>query len=132
MYVQVELRGRPRPGTLVVPRVAVHRGPDGRPAVYVADADDRLRIRPVDTGTTQGDLTVIADGLAPGDRVVATDLIPAIEGMLLAPTPDEALTGRLYGEARAAGPAEAAEPGAPPDAEDGQESGAAPAAGAAE
>ena len=99
MYVEVELRGPPRDGEFVVPRVAVHDGPDGRIVVYVADADDRLEFRPVRLGPAQSDFVVVDAGLAAGDRVVVTDLIPAIAGMLLAPTPDAALGERLLAEA---------------------------------
>ena len=67
--------------------------------VYVADADDRLEFRPVRLGPAQSDFVVVDAGLAAGDRVVVTDLIPAIAGMLLAPTPDAALGERLLAEA---------------------------------
>jgi hypothetical protein len=42
---------------------------------------------------------VIASGLSAGARVVASDLIPAIAGMLLAPRRDDALAARLIAEA---------------------------------
>jgi multidrug efflux pump subunit AcrA (membrane-fusion protein) len=103
LYVEVELRGEPRPGSIVVPRVAVHRRDDGRPVVYVADADDRLAFRDVVPGPAQSDLVVIANGLVAGDRVVVTDVIPAIAGMKLMPTPDEALAERLRARATADG-----------------------------
>ncbi|MHA1152329.1 MAG: efflux RND transporter periplasmic adaptor subunit [Alphaproteobacteria bacterium] len=99
LYVEVELRAPPRPGRIVVPRVAVHRADDGGWVVYLADQDDRLVIVPVELGPVQGDLAVVASGVTAGARVVASDLIPAIEGMLLAPRNDEALAVRLIAEA---------------------------------
>jgi RND family efflux transporter MFP subunit len=99
MYVEVELRGEPRPDTFVVPRVAVHRRDDGAPAIYLVDDDDRLAIRTVTPGPAQRDLVVIEEGLASGDRVVVTDVIPAIEGMRLMPAADEALARALRGQA---------------------------------
>jgi multidrug efflux pump subunit AcrA (membrane-fusion protein) len=112
LYVEVELRGEARPGSIVVPRVAVHRRDDGRPVVYIADADDRLAFRQVVPGPAQGDLVVIAEGLQAGDRVIVTDVIPAIAGLRLLTSPDEALAERLRAEATAEGA------GAPSAAED--------------
>lgn len=99
MYVEVELRGARRPDRIVVPRVAVNRGSDGRPEVYLLDAEGRLEIRPVTPGPAQGDFIVIEDGLGPGDRVVVSDLVPAIEGMLLSPREDKALADRILRQA---------------------------------
>ena len=116
MYVQVELFGQPRRGSLVIPRVALHRTPEG-PRVYVADAEDRLAIREVEAGPEQGDLVVIEEGLEPGARVVVTDLVPAIGGMLLAPNEDEALSERLAADAVGPRPAGLAVGGAVPDSD---------------
>lgn len=102
MYVEVEIRGPVQPGQVVVPRVAVHRQPGGPARVYLAGPDDRLLSRAVDLGPEQGDLVVIRSGLAPGERLVISDLIPAIEGMLLIPVddPDAAEWLRAQAEAR--------------------------------
>ncbi len=94
MYVEVELRAPPLPERIVVPRVAVHRGPDGD-RIYLADADDRLAIRRVKLQLVQSDFVVVGEGLSPGERVVISDLIPAIEGMLLSPSEDAELAARL-------------------------------------
>lgn len=91
MFVEVALAGPPRAGQLVVPRNAIHAGP----TVYVADAENRLATRPVTLTWAQGDLAVIGSGLEAGERVVVTDLIPAVTGMLLDPTEDEATARRL-------------------------------------
>jgi len=99
MFVEVELRGRARPDTLVVPRVAVHRKSDGKPTLYLADDEGRLEIRPVMLGPAQGDLVVVAGGLEAGERVVVTDLIPAIAGMKLTTRVDDALAERLRAQA---------------------------------
>lgn len=99
LYVEVELRGAPQPGRIVVPRVAILRADDGSRVVYLADQSDRLVIVPVELGAVQGDLAVIASGVSAGVRVVVSDLIPAIAGMLLAPRRDDALAARLIAEA---------------------------------
>lgn len=90
MFVQVVLRGKSDTPRLIVPRSALRDG-----AVYVADADDRLRRRPVEILYAQGRISVIAAGLEPGERVVVSDLVPAVEGMLLRPRTDEALSAAL-------------------------------------
>ncbi len=90
MFVQVVLRGRTQPGRVVVPRSAVRGG-----AVYLADHENRLRRRPVEVLFGQGTLSVIGKGLEFGERVVVSDLVPAVEGMLLQPRVDEALTAEL-------------------------------------
>ncbi|NNG05203.1 MAG: efflux RND transporter periplasmic adaptor subunit [Inquilinus sp.] len=95
MFAEVELSGAPRDGVIVVPRMAVHRGADGGQLLYVVGADDRLEFRPVRSGPAQDDFVVIENGVETGDRVVVTDLIPAIEGMLLDPTLDPETAERL-------------------------------------
>ncbi len=99
MFVEVELRTPARPGTIVAPRAALHDGPQGGPAVYLATADNRLEIRPVATGAAQSDFIVVREGLAPGDRLIVSDLAPAIQGMLLAPRRDDTLATRLRDQA---------------------------------
>jgi multidrug efflux system membrane fusion protein len=100
MFVEVELEGRFRENALVVPRVAVNKRSDGGAALYVADDQGRLEIRPVTLGPTQGDLVVVIEGLEPGERVVVSDLIPAIAGMKLATRVDAALAERLRAQAK--------------------------------
>lgn len=94
MFVQVVLRGRSHEPRIVIPRSALSEG-----TVFVADAEDRLRPRAVEVLFSQGPWAVIAAGLEPGERVVVSDPVPAVSGMLLRPRPDEALAARL----RAAG-----------------------------
>ncbi len=84
MFVEIELRTRAKKERIVVPRSAVHEG-----RLYVVSNDNRLDVRPVALGLAQGDLVVIKEGLNPGERVVVSDLIPAVAGMLLRPQPDE-------------------------------------------
>lgn len=99
MYVEVELRGKVQRSSLVVPRSAIHDG-----VVYVVGADERLERRPVSIGLEQGDLAVIAGGLEAGEKIVVSDLVPAIGGMLLDPTPDQELYESLVALATGSGP----------------------------
>ena len=94
MYVEVEIRGRSRPGAVVVPRGAFHGG-----EVRVVDSEGRLRIRAVETDFTQTNFVVVASGLEPGERVVVSDLPFAVDGMRLAPEEDEEALAALVAEA---------------------------------
>lgn len=77
MYTAVDLFAPERPA-MVIPRRAVHEG-----RVYIAGAEDRLQIRPVEVQLVQGDLVVIRAGVEVGERIIITDLVPVIEGMPL-------------------------------------------------
>jgi hypothetical protein len=44
---------------------------------------------------TQSDFAVIREGLIAGEQVVVSDVMPAVEGMLLAPQEDAAIRERL-------------------------------------
>ncbi len=90
MYVEVELEGTPRPGCLAVPRSALRSG-----SVHVVDVEQRLAIRPVDVAFVQETYACIRSGVQVGDRVVLTDVIPAIEGTLLEPRVDERAASQL-------------------------------------
>ena len=90
MFVKVVLSGNFRSQRLIVPRSAVRSG-----VVYVADENNRLRRRPVQTLFSQGDISVIDQGLEAGERVVVSDLVPAVEGMLLQVELDQALNQSL-------------------------------------
>ncbi|MGI9412611.1 MAG: efflux RND transporter periplasmic adaptor subunit [Hyphomicrobiales bacterium] len=94
MFVEVELRARTIEGRIIVPRSALH---DGR--LYLADKDNRLEIRTVETGLTQGGFADVVSGLKAGERVVVSDLSPAIPGMLLKIDVDKALSDRLLADA---------------------------------
>ena len=106
MFVQVELSGQPRPERLVIPRVALHETVGTGFSVYLIGEDNRLKRQAVVPSVLQGDLVVIAQGLDAGALVVVSDLVPAVEGMLLSPTPDVELAARLTALAEAAEPLE--------------------------
>lgn len=80
MQVEVTLTGRPLVGQMVIPEAAL-RGD----AVHLADAGDRLEIRPVTVGFRQAGQAVIVAGLRPGERLVLDAIAPALPGMRLLP-----------------------------------------------
>ena len=82
-----------------MPRSALH---DDR--LYIVTADNRLDIRPVETGLTQGAFVEVVKGLKAGEQVVVSDLNPAIAGMLLRTTTDAALLTQLLVGAAGEGP----------------------------
>ncbi len=94
MFVEIEIRTPPQDAAIVVPRAALHGG-----QVYVVDANSRLAIRPVTVKLLQGDLAVIDKGVDAAATVVVSDLIPAIDGMLLRPQPDPEVLTRLKADA---------------------------------
>lgn len=94
MHCQVELAGKPLPGRISIPRHAVRA--DGN--VLVLDGDSRLRLRPVRIAWQQGNMAVLDGGIEPGETLVVSDIVPAIEGMLVEPVADEALAARLLAE----------------------------------
>ena len=90
LFVEARIAGPVVDGALAVPRAAIRQG-----AVFVADPENRLQRRPVTVAMTADGAALVTDGLAPGDRVVLTDLPTAVEGMLLAPVEDAAAADRL-------------------------------------
>ncbi|MGD8594397.1 MAG: efflux RND transporter periplasmic adaptor subunit [Gammaproteobacteria bacterium] len=88
MFVEVEIRGKPMADKLVIPRSALDNQ-----HVYVADAYNRLERRAVQTKPGGATFVIVESGLQAGERVVISDISPAISGMLLEPVVDnETLT----------------------------------------
>ena len=98
MFVEVELSGRPR-DSVVVPRTAVHGG-----IVYVVTDENRLARRPVAVSLMQPTFLAVADGIEAGERIVVSNLFPAIEGMLLDPIDDPESLAALEADATGIAP----------------------------
>jgi multidrug efflux system membrane fusion protein len=67
-FVKARLLVDVRKGVLVIPAVAVQRGPKGT-FVYVVQADNTAQARDVTVEATQGDEAIIAKGLAAGETI---------------------------------------------------------------
>jgi hypothetical protein len=93
MYCEVELKGMPRKA-LPVPRSAVHGD-----LLYVVDGDGRLELRSVEVAWVQGNLAILEAGVEPGEKIVLSDVVPAIAGTQLLPQDDEQAVRRLELEA---------------------------------
>ncbi len=90
LYTEVELQGSPRENRFVIPVQSIHNG-----VVHLVDAENRLTKKPVSVEMVMGDLAVIQKGLVAGSRVITTDLVPAIDGMLLDPVVNEQLSSEI-------------------------------------
>lgn len=90
LYTEVELYGSPRDNRFVIPFQAIHNG-----VVHLVDAENRLAKLEVTVEMVMGDLAVIQSGLPKGSKIITTDLVPAIEGMLLEPLINEELSARI-------------------------------------
>jgi membrane fusion protein, multidrug efflux system len=71
LTVSTRLRIATLRDVLIIPDVAVQRGPDGLFA-YVVDKDDKAELRKLTVRNIQDGRAVIADGLAAGDQVVTS------------------------------------------------------------
>ena len=90
LYCEVELQGSPRKDRYVVPVHAIHDG-----YVYLVNGEKRLKRQHVTTEMIMKDMAIISEGLSDGDEVITTDLVPAIEGMLLSPKLNEELMFKI-------------------------------------
>ncbi len=100
MYCEVELQGRPLAPAITIPRSALHGD-----TVYVMNSEQRLELRKVVVDFPQENIVVLRSGLAEGDSVVLTDVIPAVQGMLLNPVDDPDADAALRQQARGEGSA---------------------------
>jgi RND family efflux transporter MFP subunit len=78
-YVRLEIEGRALENVLRIPRTALRDGS----TIWVADAQDRLEVRPVDPLWRETDTVLLREGLAPGERLVVSELPSPVPGMAL-------------------------------------------------
>ena len=68
-FVNVRLLVDTRKDVVVIPPVAVQRGPHGL-FTWIVKPDNTVEPRPIQTGTTTGNRTIVSAGVNDGDRVV--------------------------------------------------------------
>lgn len=68
-FVNARLLLEIRKDAVVIPQVAVQRGPHGLFA-WIVKTDNTVEPRPITTGTTTGDRTIVTSGIAAGEHVV--------------------------------------------------------------
>ena len=91
MFCEVELKGRPLSRKIIIPRPALHDG-----QVYTLDSRNRLVRNKIVIDFSQMDFYVLKQGLSEGQWLIVSDLVPAIDGMLLEPVEDAVLSERLF------------------------------------
>ena len=79
-FVNVRLWLDTRRNVLIIPAVAIQRGPTGT-FVYVVRNDNSVAVRSVKVGLSQGNDVSIADGLQPNEKVVVDGAEKLTEGM---------------------------------------------------
>ena len=69
-FVNARLLLETKKGATVIPAAAIQRGPQGSTFAYVVKSDKTVEVRNLKVALTQGNLSVIASGIAPGEQVV--------------------------------------------------------------
>jgi len=87
MYVRAELVEGTQNGALLVPQRGVSRDERGNPTVMVVGADNRVKVRPVQTSRTTGANWIVTGGLKPGDRVIVEGAMMLRPGAAVNPYP---------------------------------------------
>lgn len=114
-FVNARMRLETRTGALTIPATAVQRGPNGT-FVYVVGGDDTVAVRTVAVDIVQGDVSIVASGVAEGERVVVEGQNQLRPGARVAPRGQGQPEGkRPPGAPRAQGR------GSPPMANDGSD-----------
>ena len=74
MYVRAILNEGVDDQAVLLPQRALLRDAKGNPTTYVVNAENKVEIRPLKVGRTQGNSWVVLDGLKAGDKVIVEGL----------------------------------------------------------
>lgn len=120
MYVQAEIPQAQIRNAVLAPQEGVTRDRRGRPVAFVVNDQNVIEQRLLEIQQDRGNMWVVSDGLADGDRIVVEGLQRIGPGMAVTPEERAAGAGAAEGEGEEAEPA-AADAGdaadAPPEAE---------------
>jgi multidrug efflux system membrane fusion protein len=85
-YVRIRLAVGEQPDSLMVPQTAISSSQLGK-YVYVVGKGDKVDLRLVSLGPTDGDLISVLKGVSPGDQVISGNLQKIGPGALVKPLP---------------------------------------------
>ncbi|MFO1371514.1 MAG: efflux RND transporter periplasmic adaptor subunit [Candidatus Competibacteraceae bacterium] len=91
-FVRARVLAGEREGVFLVPQAAVVQNEMGRLA-FVADAENKVAPRPVETGEWHGKDWIILGGLKAGDKVIVDNLLKLRPGATVAPHPPQPAPG---------------------------------------
>lgn len=74
MYVRAILREGVDDQAILLPQRALVRDAKGNPTTYVVNDENKVEVRPLKVGRTQGNSWVVLDGLKAGDKVIVEGL----------------------------------------------------------
>ena len=83
MYAEIKLQGKAR-NFYLIPRDALHEG-----ELFFCNKDDQLERRSIQPRLLQGNLVLFENGIQSGEKIIVSDLFPAIPGMQLKPILDQ-------------------------------------------
>lgn len=89
MYMKVSLRGS-NIETVAIPRFALHED-----QVYSITPSNKLKRIDLTSLQYQGDLVLLTSDLKQGDKIITSDVFPAVDGMDLMPVVDEAVNIKM-------------------------------------
>jgi len=99
-FVNARLSLDVKRGALIIPAVAIQRGPTGT-FVYVVQDDSTVAVRPVKLGMSEANDVAIDDGLTAGEKVVVDGAEKLTEGMQVSIHQPGEATGSTGGMRRA-------------------------------
>ncbi len=74
MYVRAQLATALATNGILVPQAAVQRDPKGNASVFLAGADGKVAVQPIQLGQSVGEKWLVLSGLKAGDKVIVTGL----------------------------------------------------------
>jgi len=96
LFVQVKLTGAEHHNVTIVPNSALHSNSENKQKlVYLINHEGRLEIRPIKIKLTQDEYVIVESGLVAGEKLIISDLLPAINNMLLGAQEDKVLLQQL-------------------------------------
>lgn len=106
LFVKVKLTGSIQKNSIIVPNSALQPGTQdiNQKVVYLVNQQGRLEIRPVSIKITQDEYSILNNkkdniGLEEGEQLVVSELLPAIENMLLSTEQDELYSQHIIQQA---------------------------------